>query len=138
MRYIVFSLLMLVVLAGCATVLPKTDSAYIAEITQDAGEELKVLYPPARTRFVLLAKDEFGNELLQVLRTSGYAVNESRGNGITIGYVVDHQPEGDVLIRLYLGDDVTLTRLYRLNPPGRRKSCFPVGGWSRQEMKRAD
>ena len=100
-----------------------------------AAAKLLLHYPPAKTRLVLLAGDGFGRELLQILREEGYAVNENRGNEITIGYVVDQQPDGDILLRLYLGDSVMLSRLYRLNPPGHGRVCFPVGAWSRRETE---
>ena len=137
MRYVI-GLLFMAVLAGCMRAperKPAASAGYVGELARDAAAELRLHYPPAKTRLVLLAGDGFGRELLQILREEGYAVNENRGNGITIGYVVDQQPEGDIVLRLYLGDSVMLSRLYRLNPPGHGRVCFPVGAWSRRETE---
>ena len=137
MRYVSW-LLLLTIITGCAvpqkTEAPNKTPSYLSEIVADATDELQILYPPAKTRFVLLGDDEFCKSLILALRNTGYSVNESRGNGITIGYVLDHPTSGDVLVKLYLGDDVMLSRLYRLNPPGYEKKCFPVGAWSRRQM----
>ena len=137
MRYLSWLLLM-TILTGCVvpqkTEIPNKTPSYLSEIVADTTEELQLLYPPAKTRFVLLGNDAFCKDLIQTLRSAGYSVNESRGNGITIGYVLDHPASGDVLIKLYIGDDVMLSRLYRLNPPGYEKKCFAVGAWSRRQM----
>jgi hypothetical protein len=67
--------------AGCAnqpTVPALTEAAYTS-IAADAVNQLAVLYPPAKTHFVLKTDDNtlFNNTVKHQLRNSGYALHES-------------------------------------------------------------
>jgi hypothetical protein len=81
----------LICLAGCAatgtgTGTPSTYGNFIAiapaahekQLADDAARQLLLLYPPASTRLVLrqASADGFGKQLVELLRSQGYALQE--------------------------------------------------------------
>ena len=119
LKYIIFSLLFAVFLAGCSSQqtfgnFSEEQSASLQQaMAEDALRQLKKVYPPATTRFNLMhnVADPFGNAFVEGLRSSGYAIAEvhpdllpkavaeravevtrliTAEQGIPLSYIVDH------------------------------------------------
>jgi type IV secretion system protein TrbH len=140
-------------ISGCATGqmfgnYTRNSADVNSAIAEDAIRQMKILYPPGRTRFVLTheIKDDFGFSLLSRLRASGYAVQEfaapepdaplelqsafadvaaAPGAQMELGYLLD---ESNSLSRLTLWvGDVAISRPYL------PKSEIPIGSWMKKE-----
>jgi hypothetical protein len=112
------------------------------QIANDALKQLSMLYPPAKTRFVLKqpTPDVFGSELVNGLREAGYALQEysqkpqpkpdSRPEtGLPLMYVLD-QAKDDHLYRLTIQiGDQAINRPYRQE----NGTVVPAGYWARKE-----
>jgi hypothetical protein len=151
---LIFTHLLLACLAGCAAnrmahapaygnVLAAPVPAQANGIAADAAARLIASYPPARTRFALqhAAQDGFGRELLERLRSQGYAIAEfssqtpdaapppSAVGAIALRYVLDMAAEPDLVrLTLYAGSE-SLTRAYLLQGGAAR----PASAWIRGE-----
>lgn len=155
---IVLSLLM----AGCATPathVPGPYGNFVAnapaqhetQLAADAARQLQRLYPPAMTRLSLrhASDDRFGQQLVERLRTQGYAVQQpatklgtatSTGStqavapstdaaGIPFSYVLDAVTSPKLYrVTLMLGSQ-TLTRAYSLQSD----TVHAAGAWVRKE-----
>lgn len=152
---LIFTHLLLACLAGCAADRMADAPAYgnllVAPvptqengIAADASARLIASYPPARTQFALqhAAQDGFGRELLERLRSQGYAIGEfssqtpatapplpSAAGATALRYVLDIAAEpGLVRLTLYAGGE-SLTRAYLLQGSAAR----PASAWIRRE-----
>ena len=114
--------------AGCVNqpmipALPETANTTIAT---DAAKQLSILYPPAKTHFVLKANDNtsFNNAVKRQLRNSGYALHEStevapeKADAKHLTYVLDALTDvafyGYYRLTLSI-DEAQLSRLYDAN-----------------------
>ena len=152
---LIFTHLLLACLAGCAADRMADAPAYgnllVAPvptqengIAADASARLIASYPPARTQFALqhAAQDGFGRELLERLRSQGYAIGEfssqtpatapplpSAAGATALRYVLDIAAEPDLVrLTLYAGGE-SLTRAYLLQGSAAR----PASAWIRRE-----
>ena len=152
---LIFTHLLLACLAGCAAnrmadapaygnLLAAPVPAQENGIAADAAARLIASYPPARTHFALqhAAQDGFGRELLERLRSQGYAIGEfsnqppdaapplpSAAGATALRYVLDMAAEPDLIrLTLYAGGE-SLTRAYLLQGGAAR----PASAWIRRE-----
>ena len=152
---LIFTHLLLACLAGCAAnrmadapaygnLLAAPVPAQENGIAVDAAARLIASYPPARTQFALqhAAQDGFGRELLERLRSQGYAIGEfssqtpsttpplpSAASATALRYVLDMAAEPDLVrLTLYAGSE-SLTRAYLLQGGAAR----PASAWIRRE-----
>jgi len=109
------------------------------KLVAEATQQLKELYPPARTRFELQqpTPDALGERLVLALREAGYAILEFDGTrpqntseGFSLRYTFD-QSEGSNLYRLtlFVGNQSTLTRPFFFQGG----VYAPVGYWTHKE-----
>ena len=152
MPRIAIAALLALLLAGCATssgpygnfVQSGLDQKKLA---RDAVKQLAVLYPPAKTRFVLkqATPDGFGLALVATLREQGYAVveypQEAKAEGLAsqasarvapalpLGYILDHAGDPEVYRLTLLVGPQSLTRAYL----AQNGSFVPAGQWVRKE-----
>lgn len=155
----------LICLAGCATSSIKPVNPYgnfVANappvheklMADDAVHQLLLLYPPASTRLDLrqVSADGFGKQLVELLRSEGYALQENQVMAgvastantsptapiakapetaaiIPLNYVVDAVTSPNLyLVTLILGSQ-TITRAY----VPQSETIHPAGSWVRKE-----
>lgn len=152
-----------VCLAGCVTTSPIAGGAYgnfisnapathEKQLADDAARQLRLLYPPASTRLDLRqpSADAFGRQLVEALRSQGYALQEmlpAAGEpaassatapatmaahptaGMPFNYVLDAIASPKLYrVTLILGSQ-TLTRAY----VPQSEAVRPAGAWVRRE-----
>lgn len=153
MRQLAILALLLVSLAGCASVpsqygnfVQNTAQANDKKVVDDVVKRLVALYPPASTRFDLrhATPDFFGTYLVESMRAKGYAVLEFKpepkaasaesvvpaASGLALSYIVD-QAKGSDLYRVeLLINRNQLNRVYQVAQDG---TIHPAGYWARKE-----
>ncbi len=151
MARLIFSALLLLGLSGCATTpapygnfLQHSPAAYDQKMAEDAVKQLRVLYPPASTRFDLqqTTPDAFGATLVEVLRAKGYALLEFKPEaavrrqeapmpsaGLSLRYILDQDPSlGLYRVTLLVGQQA-ITRAYLAQD----STVYPAGAWAHKE-----
>lgn len=163
MRALLFLTAALACLAGCGTTNTRTTGSYgnfissapaahAKLLADDAARQLQLLYPPASTRLDLRqsSPDGFGKQLVEVLRSQGYAVQEvpqavgtptatgaaaalpaatEAGASIPFNYVLDSIASPNLYrVTLILGSQ-TITRAY----VPQSEAVHPAGAWVRRE-----
>jgi hypothetical protein len=132
-------------LAGCAVLTPDWPSIpevskeavdlspeAAATVADDLARIMTQRYGPAQTPLVMPHPDRpLGQALEQALRRAGYAVHtETAATGVRVAYVVDGFAPDQVLMRLKVGVDFQLARLYatqgeRTVPAGAFTLAYP-------------
>lgn len=149
MRASIFPVLLVAVLAGCATTstAPAGYGSFVTSsspandkvVVDDVVKRLVTAYPPARTRLNLRQSttDAFGSALVASMRTKGYALGEYQAaaaapaaiDAYTFAYVFD-QPAGTGLYRVtLLINNQALSRVYETKDG----AIVPAGYWVRKE-----
>jgi uncharacterized protein YceK len=150
-------------LTGCGTTSTSTNGGYgnfIAsapaahekQLADDAVRQLQLLYPPASTRLDLRqsSPDGFGKQLVEALRSQGYALQEvppSVGSPATSSTAAPEAPATDVSASIpfnYVLDSITSPKLYRVTLVfgsqsitrayvPQSEAVHPAGAWVRKE-----
>lgn len=146
------------ILGGCSTA-AKPDAvhgSFVSEapitheqkMVEDATRQLVSLYPPASTRLVFAhaVADTFGNQLVEKLRSQGYALQEQTAQASTPVEpgTADHTKELAGTTFDYVLDTVGSPRLYRITLNVGRQTIsrayvpqddlvHPAGAWVRKE-----
>jgi hypothetical protein len=151
--------LMLTALGACQTMTPPESNQGAAQMTAptegkaialDVVKKLVILYPPARTRFDLrqTASDNFGRELVEQMRSKGYAIEEYKpasaqkpplaqaATGTNAGapatsfaYFIDQASDSGIYWVTLTIDRHSLTRAYQAGAG----SISPASYWVRKE-----
>jgi hypothetical protein len=144
-----------VTLAGCGSATRVDDrfvraapAAHETQIAEDAVRQLVSLYPPASTHLLLArpARDTFGAQLVEKLRTRGYAMQEPAAQASlpANGAAADAASSTAGTSFDYLIDSITSPRLYRITLKVGRQVIsrayipqddlvHPAGAWVRKE-----
>lgn len=157
------TLLAVVCLAGCGTTSSTTGGTYgnflssapathEKQLADDAARQLQRLYPPASTRLDLKqpSGDAFGRQLVEALRSQGYALQEvlppgsapaassatapqeaatHAGASVPFNYVLDAIASPNLYrVTLILGSQ-SITRAY----VPQSDAIHPAGAWVRRE-----
>ena len=123
----------------------------VQRLVDDTSSKLRMLYPPARTRFEIQSRtDPFGVGLIESLRAMGYAVAEevpavagvqiaepasevgsvAEPASLRLNYIVDASPDARLYrVTLLIGNS-SLSRAYLNTPEG---ALQPGGAWVRLE-----
>lgn len=83
-------------------------------IVEDLSTILKERFGPGQTVFELQAAGPVGHELETTLRSNGYAVTGTEGEGTKLEYVLDSFDAGSCLVSLRTATGFRVTRLYRV------------------------
>jgi hypothetical protein len=120
----VLAVLGALVVAGCATLTMDWQSVETvglspqaaATVADDLARMMTQRYGPAQTPLVMPHPDRpLGQALEQSLRRAGYAVHTAgAATGVRVAYVVDGFAPDQVLVRLRVGPDYRLARLYTM------------------------
>lgn len=137
---------------GYGNFIPSAPAAHEKQLADDAARQLQLLYPPASTRLDLRqsAPDGFGKQLVETLRSQGYAVQElppavgptpaashaapaasatDTSASIPFNYVLDSMTSPQLYrVTLVLGSQ-TITRAY----VPQSEAVHPAGAWARKE-----
>ena len=147
MRYAIL-LILAILLSACATPGPWGNYASArpsqnTRMAEDSFNQLKSLYPPAKTRLTIdqPVDDPFGMVLVDRLRKAGYGVAETRPSktkkgtdirasvtGIPFHYVVDHIAGAGYRVSLRVGTEM-LSRVYQASG----NDLIPAGYWAKQQ-----
>ena len=155
----------LICLAGCATTGTGTPSAYgnfivsapaahETQLADDAARQLLLLYPPACTRLDLrqASADGFGKQLVELLRSQGYALQEVQppvgvpstaatpaptpvanapdaAASVAFNYVLDAIASPKLYRVTLVLDGQTISRAY----VPQSETIHPAGAWVRKE-----
>lgn len=137
---------------GYGNFIPSAPAAHEKQLADDAARQLQLLYPPASTRLDLRqsAPDGFGKQLVEALRSQGYAVQEvppavgstaadshaapaastpDASSSVSFNYVLDSITSPTLYrVTLVLGSQ-TMTRAY----VPQSEAVHPAGAWVRKE-----
>ncbi|MYN08904.1 conjugal transfer protein TrbH [Pseudoduganella aquatica] len=137
---------------GYGNFIPSALAAHEKQLADDAARQLQLLYPPASTRLDLRqsAPDGFGKQLVETLRSQGYALREvppavgpaaaeshaapaasasGASASIPFNYVLDSITSPKLYrVTLVLGSQ-TMTRAY----VPQSEAVHPAGAWVRKE-----
>lgn len=113
-------------------------------LVNDAVTMMLATYPPAQTRLNMLHSptDAWGEKLVRVLRTHGYAVAEysdkqtgmdkDTDTGVSFAFILDeYRPEKEYNLTLFIGNNI-MSRSYALRGSNDSKIYVGLGQWSRR------
>lgn len=113
-------------------------------LVNDAVAMMLATYPPAQTRLDMFHEpgDAWGDKLVRLLRTHGYAVSEYSEqpmekdkyaeSGKRFGFILDeYLPEKEFHLTLFIGDEV-MSRSYAVRGSDDAKIFVGLGHWSRR------
>jgi hypothetical protein len=144
--FVVLGMLAMALVSGCKQpgVYGNFAEADSVELVRDSVNALSTNFPPAKTRLALMqeTEDAFGVDLVEALRTSGYAVAEyadpegsdkylpgvTEPDGLAFAYVLDDFDD-ELRVVLHVGD-MALSRMYRVQDAGAAFEYIPLGFWT--------
>jgi len=146
----IFSIVLILALLGCASgsqkytinnfIAPTASAEQQSTLAREAAQQLKTLYPPAKTRLEVrqTISDVFGQTLIMTLREQGYAVVEantkvsqksSPASGLLLRYVLDQASDTDFYHLTVLIGHQSITRPYMVE----NGEFVPAGYWAHKE-----